>query len=357
MKPDAHDVPGGKLHRSLRREPNPHAVEGQAVGPTTAQVRALWEECVDGVLVEFAVRELTVEEALDLVVPVMTGRVPPGDEREMASVVFEHEFARRTRDGVEFLTAHAIGELDELETEFCLRAASLGAVVAQGARFADQEIIDGPFFLALAGIARSANLLGTIVSLAEAENYAPCSILYRSIFELWVYVTLLFEDPEYGFELLIANHKWMSEADDSEDPFLKVLASDVTSIRARRPNLRAAVERVERNRRGKPLAGLLDRGYRDVFSPLSSMFVHTSLSGLMRHIEMWDGVPGVSALEKSDNVDHATRVLVPAIALSDMCWQASAKVDMGETSKRVQELRAMTPSALKRWIEQGADDV
>ena len=316
----------------------------------TPDVAALWSACVEAVSEIYSLRAISYSEAIDVVAATMRGRVEPGCEQEMASIVLDKEFLKREGDNGALLTSHPIGELTPVETELCVRVMGLGAHLIHRTGFEAKGVVPAAPLLALCGTSRALAILSSIVELHDQGNHASVGILERSVIELWIYVVFLLNDGEAAVETLVSSHRWVFR-DIDDDPILAILDIDPSKIPPRRPNLKAIADHVKSL--DAPMGNLVQQTYSDLFGLASHFFTHTSLRGLLNHLEADKNYIRPTPVETgTDPFDQPSRPLMTAVLVGDMTRQHMKNIHNRELADWVRALDNFTVEVLKRRIDE-----
>ncbi len=174
-------------------------------------ITAIWNECRAAVHEALARRQLTRDDAIDLIVGVLSHRIhPPGREKELARLVLDNSFATRESAAGLFATFPPIADLSSLEVEFCTRASTVAIAFGALARFGSYA--PASLLLAQAGMVRAASLLASAIDLESERVVQPAvALLCRAIHELWLYVRYLDAESGRAVDALVAAHKWSTK--------------------------------------------------------------------------------------------------------------------------------------------------
>ncbi len=266
----------------------------------------------------------------------------------MAPIVLDKEFLTREGDSGVLLTSHPIGELKPVETELCVRTLGLGAHLVQRTGFEAKGVVPAGPLLALCGTSRALAIFSSILELYDQGNHASIGILYRSVIELWIYVVFLLNDEEAAVETLVSSHRWVFR-DIDDDPVLAILDIEPSKVTPRRPNLKAIADRVESL--DVPMGGLVQQAYSGLFGPASHFFTHTSLRGLLNHLEADKNYIRPTPVETgTDPLDQPLRPLMAAVLVGDMTRQHIKNIQNRELAEWVRAFDIFTVKVLKQRI-------
>jgi hypothetical protein len=323
---------------------------GKRPSPKSARatrLRDLWERSEEAVQEILMRRSLVYEDAFSLVTDVMVGTMIPGEEEASARLFLETAYCLRDADEKRFVTFSPLVGLSSLETEFCMRAASLAGITGQlyVSHREGENLVPASQFLALTSIARASALAFGEISLYENENFLSAGMMYRPIMELWVFFRYLLLEPEAAVDTLIGAHRWRWKLEPEDDIVGALFGEAANEVRPQRPIIPVMVTRVREGLldTDPAFAKLLQGLYDEIYGGMSHLYVHTSLLGLLRHVHLSDEGVHLSVQPRlDDELELPMLLIMTGVLLSDMVTQTVKVLNIpdavGEDARELDKL-------------------